>query len=829
MRVLRRRLRELPSELQELRERHHERAHALLVALDKDYRDAERAHNERMRQAGTYEFFDLSPLTLPAGDRLKKQPDDVLVSVFVTVLTSGEYTTAGHVLGWLQRKRLPFASDDVALMLRYALGCKGKWWFLSKLGPAVSAADQLAQSSAVEPIRELLQDALKAIDGEQGDPQARTRVRGKLQELLSTGDTIDLALFDDDDWGKRMRPIVARQFGGAAGLGDLLLHFGKATASRPAAKWRKTTAERLATPGADELVRAMLEQVFETEVLVTGQWEYEGEVFYETLFLTDANATLVRGAVWSLLELERPWRFDLTRRLLDVGLRNSYKLANACIYVLGELADPDALALLARVRANVSDKSVLKQVEKALESAAERSGLTKWQLREQLVPTFGLQPDGRMEISVGEATAIVAIEPPDRVALTWRDAGGKAVRSVPSSVKESYASELRGVKNDVKELREGLSIERRRIEELFVDEASWPVAEWRDRHLVHPLTRPIAQGLIWTFVEPGGDAKVGLPLDADGLVDSDGRSFEPASGSEVRLWHPIGASVEEVAGWRSFVLERELVQPFKQAFREVYLLAPAEQETRIYSNRFAAHIVRYPQTYALMKSRGWSVVALGPYDNDGGRNSREFETAGVRVEFWLEHVPTEGDDYGPLSPLASTDQVRFYRAGEREPMPLHEVSPIIFSEAMRDVDLFVGVSSIAGDPEWRDRGDRRFDDYWYRTSFGELTESAETRRAVLEELVPRLKIGARSEVKKKFLVVRGDLRTYKIHLGSGNVLMEPNDEYLCIVPARGRGTKSVFLPFEEDSVLSVILSKAFLLADDSRIKDETIRAQIDRG
>lgn len=58
--------------------------------------------------------------------------------------------------------------------------------------------------------------------------------------------------------------------------------------------------------------------------------------------------------------------------------------------------------------------------------------------------------------------------------------------------------------------------------------------------------------------------------------------------------------------------------------------------------------------------------------------------------------------------------------------------------------------------------------------------------------------------------------------------MEPNDEYLCIVPARGRGTKSVFLPFEEDTVLSVILSKAFLLADDSRIKDETIRAQIDR-
>ena len=33
--------------------------------------------------------------------------------------------------------------------------------------------------------------------------------------------------------------------------------------------------------------------------------------------------------------------------------------------------------------------------------------------------------------------------------------------------------------------------------------------------------------------------------------------------------------------------------------------------------------------------------------------------------------------------------------------------------------------------------------------------------------------------------VRGDLRTYKIHLGSSNILMEPNDQYLCIVPGRG--------------------------------------------
>jgi hypothetical protein len=57
--------------------------------------------------------------------------------------------------------------------------------------------------------------------------------------------------------------------------------------------------------------------------------------------------------------------------------------------------------------------------------------------------------------------------------------------------------------------------------------------------------------------------------------------------------------------------------------------------------------------------------------------------------------------------------------------------------------------------------------------------------------------------------------------------MEPNDAYLCIVTARDVTAERVFLPFEEDGgLLSVIVSKAFLLADDTAITDPTIVRQI---
>ena len=200
------------------------------------------------------------------------------------------------------------------------------------------------------------------------------------------------------------------------------------------------------------------------------------------------------------------------------------------------------------------------------------------------------------------------------------------------------------------------------------------------------------------------------------------------------------------------------------------------------------------------------------------------------VEFWVEPIADldEATASGVYRHL-STDQVRFYRGAEGDPMPLSNVPPLVLSEVLRDVDLFVGVASVGNDPNWSDGGPTgRFRDYWQSYSFGDLSATAQTRKAVLERMIPRLKIAERCSFGDKFLIVRGNLRTYKIHLGGANILMAPDDQYLCIVArpsADGVGGK-VFLPFEGDTLLSIILSKAFLLAEDSTIKDPTIVNQI---
>jgi hypothetical protein len=262
-----------------------------------------------------------------------------------------------------------------------------------------------------------------------------------------------------------------------------------------------------------------------------------------------------------------------------------------------------------------------------------------------------------------------------------------------------------------------------------------------------------------------------------------------------------------------------VTQPFKQAHREVYVLTDAERQTKTYSNRFAAHILRQHQLAALCQSRGWDYRLQGQFDSHNVP-TLQLPSLNLRAEFWVEAVENEATQRGIYVHVGS-DQVRFGQ-------PLERVSPMVFSEVMRDVDLFVGVASVANDPTWQDGGpEGRFRAYWRERSFGDLSESAQSRKAVLERLLPRLAEANRFSLRDKFLIVRGNLRTYKIHLGSGNILMDPNDQYLCIVADRSLGkVAKLYLPFEGDNTLTVIISKALLLAADDQIKDATITRQI---
>lgn len=70
-------------------------------------------------------------------------------------------------------------------------------------------------------------------------------------------------------------------------------------------------------------------------------------------------------------------------------------------------------------------------------------------------------------------------------------------------------------------------------------------------------------------------------------------------------------------------------------------------------------------------------------------------------------------------------------------------------------------------------------------------------------------------------------RTDDGDLGSGNILMTPNDQYLCIVQKSDPAAPQTgHLPYEGDRMPAVILGKAMLPADDTAITDPTILSRL---
>ena len=216
---------------------------------------------------------------------------------------------------------------------------------------------------------------------------------------------------------------------------------------------------------------------------------------------------------------------------------------------------------------------------------------------------------------------------------------------------------------------------------------------------------------------------------------------------------------------------------------------------------------------------------LGGWDGgDAASATRFFE--GCQTTASLE-LTCDVHAAGPAE-WVTTDRIQFFATPGDSATRLDQIERRVFSEAMRDVDLFVGVSSIGRDPFWEDRdSNSRFADYRERYAFGRLCEVAKQRRELIKRLLPRLKIASQCKVVGNYLVVKGALKKYKIHLRSANVLMSPSDAHLCIVPRdHDAAYHGLHLPFEGDFMLSLILSKAQLLAEDHAIKDPLIVAQL---
>ncbi len=374
---------------------------------------------------------------------------------------------------------------------------------------------------------------------------------------------------------------------------------------------------------------------------------------------------------------------------------------------------------------------------------------------------------------------------------------GKRLASVPPAVRKSaaYATIREALETTRAQARRFRSAMERMMTE------SEPVGE-KDMDSLGRL--PVARSLLRHLIIVDAQGRLGLP-------DPEAGRLQMADGSNQPLAHPIRIAhvfdlygADCLAEWQRAIVRRRIVQPFKQAFRELYLLTPEERAAGSQSLRFAGHHLEPRIAARLLQARDWQtdadeteVVPFKPFRNHG--IIAVFRLRGARY-----YLGGSDDD-------VVTDRIQFTRATsswhwDPDLVELAEIPPRLFSEVMRDADLLVSVARPSKDSFWS-------------------TETVRGRADIVSALVAEMGLPG-VVIEDPYVRVTGQLASYRIHLGSAAVHIEPG-RHLCIVPAEAVAQLDLFLPFTDDDPGSAeVISKLLLLADDAHIEDPSILSQI---
>ncbi|MDR3110616.1 MAG: DUF4132 domain-containing protein [Planctomycetaceae bacterium] len=365
---------------------------------------------------------------------------------------------------------------------------------------------------------------------------------------------------------------------------------------------------------------------------------------------------------------------------------------------------------------------------------------------------------------------------------------GTELKDVPTKLKKhDYVAELKEV---VKTFRDQFRSVRENFEKAMQLETDFTADELTNLSQ-NPVIKPIIAKLVYRFGDSFG-------FFADGnLVNAQNGKKKLKPTDRLALAHPV--HLFEAKVWKDYqkvLFEREIVQPFKQVFRELYLPNADEKKSQTVSRRYAGHQVQPSKTVALLRSRNWTV------DPELG-----FQKVFYKLDV-LVRLYCYADWFTPADIESPTiEQIEFVDRKTLERIPLEKIPPVIFSEVMRDLDLVVSVAHVGGvDPE-------------------ASLSTIELRGAILDETLKLLKL-KNVTLRKSHAQVRGTFGEYTVHLGSGEVQMMAGGS-LTILPVHSQQRGRLFLPFIDDDPKSAeILSKTILLAEDEKIKDPTILAAI---
>ena len=359
-------------------------------------------------------------------------------------------------------------------------------------------------------------------------------------------------------------------------------------------------------------------------------------------------SNVLKGLAWSLVRFHDEKTVSAVSQLALRAMKKlpnigapAQALGNACIYTLANSKGLGGVAHLSRLKLRIQQNNTQKLIQKYIDEQAAIRGIKPNEIEDMAAPDFGLTL-GVKDFSFDDYILRLDASDVGQAKLSWLKPDGSEQKTVPSFVKEKaiFKHKLADIHKQAKDIKKTSTAQRDRIDRLYTEDASWTSENFVKYYLNHGLMSTLARRLIW-MLNINGDSIAAL-FHEENWQNVDGTPIEGEI-ETIRLWHPIMSDLEAIIAWRNRLEVLQLKQPFKQAYREVYLLTEAEINTRSYSNRMAAHILKQHQFRSLAMIRGWKYTLMGAFDNGigGDKAMKSLPAHNLLAEYWIDELADE--------------------------------------------------------------------------------------------------------------------------------------------------------------------------------------------
>ncbi|MBO6206540.1 MAG: DUF4132 domain-containing protein [Lachnospiraceae bacterium] len=382
---------------------------------------------------------------------------------------------------------------------------------------------------------------------------------------------------------------------------------------------------------------------------------------------------------------------------------------------------------------------------------------------------------------VGEYTLYLEADEEGKVSVAAEKAG-KKLKSMPAAIKkDEYVL-------DIQEAKKTFTEQYRRTKKML-EEAMENETQYLAEEILDLSTDPVSGAIVNRLLYKSADS------DFFGFA-ADIKEAGLKAQERLLVAHPY--HLWKAGRWHEFqkiCFEKQIRQPFKQIFRELYIKTEDEMQ-QVRSERYAGNQINPKITAGTLRSRRW--VA----DAEEGLQKVYYKENLIATIYAL------ADWFSPSDIEAPTlEWVAFYDRKTFKEKPISEIPDIIFSEVMRDVDLAVSVAHAGEiDPEMSH-------------------STIEMRRAIAEFVIPMFKL-KNVTFTDSHALIRGERANYSVHLGSG-VIHQEGGPMLNVLPVHSQQRGRIFLPFvDDDPKTAEVLSKIIFFAEDQKIKDPYILEQL---